>query len=58
MEEEKVKQMQKKHVRIGIRISPAEKETLEQFCRQKGIVLSELVRYSIRQVVYEEKVKQ
>ena len=51
MEKEKIKQMQKKHVRIGIRISPAEKETLEAFCKKKGIVLSELVRFSIRQVV-------
>lgn len=57
MEKEKIKQMQKKHVRIGIRISPAEKETLEAFCRKKGIVLSELVRYSIRQVVNEKSAK-
>jgi len=57
MEKEKIKQMQKKHVRIGIRISPAEKETLEAFCQKKGIVLSELVRYSIRQVVNEKKAK-
>jgi hypothetical protein len=57
MEKEKIKQMQKKHVRIGIRISPAEKETLEAFCQKKGIVLSELVRYSIRQVVNEKRAK-
>jgi hypothetical protein len=57
MEKEKINQMQKKHVRIGIRISPAEKENLEAFCLKKGIVLSELVRYSIRKVVNEKNGK-
>lgn len=54
MEEIKFKQMQKKLVRIGIRISQAEKETLEAFCAEKGIVMSELIRYSIRQVINEK----
>lgn len=54
MNEEIFKQMQKKQVRIGVRISDAEKETLEAFCQTKGIVLSELVRYAIRQVVYDK----
>jgi antitoxin component of RelBE/YafQ-DinJ toxin-antitoxin module len=54
MEKEKINQMQKKDVRIGVRISPAEKEALEAFCLKMGIALSELVRYSIRQVVNEK----
>lgn len=56
MENEKVdfKQMQKKLVRIGIRISEAEKSQLDEFCKINGIQISDLTRYAIRQVINQK----
>ena len=45
--------MQKKDVRLGLRISPAERKTIDRFCLEKGILMSEFVRYAVRKVIAE-----
>lgn len=51
MEELDFKLMQKKDVRIGIRISSAEKARLDKFCQKKGILISDLIRSAVRKVI-------
>jgi hypothetical protein len=48
-----IKRMQKMEVRLGLRISASEREVLEAFCREKGILLSGFLRYAARKVMEE-----
>ncbi len=57
MEKINFNEMQKKEVRLGIRVSEAEKKILEQFCAEMGIGMSELIRYAVRQVMNQQKAK-
>jgi hypothetical protein len=55
---EDIQRMQKKEVRLGLRISSAERKTIDQFCLEKGIVMSEFIRYAVRKIIAEIEGKQ
>ena len=45
------KDLQKKNVRIGIRLSTLEKKELDEFCEKNSISISNLTRYALNQVI-------
>jgi hypothetical protein len=47
------KDLQKKNVRIGIRLSTLEKKELDEFCEKNSISISNLTRYALNQVINE-----
>ena len=57
--EEKIdfKEMQKKEVRIGVRVSLAERALLNDFCKKNGVLISDFIRYSIRKVMNDKQAK-
>jgi hypothetical protein len=51
MRESELKDLQKKNVRIGIRLSLFEKEMLDEFCENNSISISNLTRYALNRVI-------
>lgn len=51
MEKLNFKELQKKQTRIGVRLSPFEKEKLDEFCLENNISISNLTRYALMQVI-------
>ena len=45
------KDLQKKNVRIGIRLSTLEKKELDEFCEKNSISISNLTRYALNRVI-------
>jgi hypothetical protein len=50
-------ELQKKQTRIGVRLSPFEKEKLDEFCEQNAISISNLTRYALMQVLNQKQKK-
>ena len=48
-------EMQKKNVRIGIRLSAYEKERLDEFCESHNVTISDLVRHSLKTILKSVK---
>jgi hypothetical protein len=57
MEKVDFKELQKKQTRIGVRLSPFEKEKLDEFCEQNAISISNLTRYALMQVLNQKQKK-
>jgi hypothetical protein len=49
------KKLQKKQTRIGVRLSPFEKEKLDEFCEKNAISISNLTRYALMQVLNQKQ---
>ena len=55
MEKIDFREMQKKEQRIGIRLSPYEKELLENFCYAHNVTISDLVRHGLKHILKKAK---
>lgn len=49
------KDMQKRDLQIGVKVSHYEKERLDNFCSRHNVTISDLVRYSLRKIMQSEK---
>lgn len=50
MEKIDFNEMQKKDLRIGIRLSAFEKEKLDEFCKSHNVTISDLIRHSLKNI--------
>jgi len=48
-------EIERKRARIGVRMSEEERAKLDEFCNKNEVILSSLVRNSIRKVISEKK---
>lgn len=55
MEKIDFNEMQKKDLRIGIRLSAYEKERLDNFCESHNVTISDLVRHSLKKILKSAK---
>jgi hypothetical protein len=55
MEKIDFKEMQKKDLRIGIRLSAYEKERLDDFCQSHNVTISDLIRHSLKTILKSVK---
>jgi len=51
------KKLQKRQTRIGVRLSPFEKEKVDEFCEKNAISISNLTRYALMQVLNQKQKK-
>jgi antitoxin component of RelBE/YafQ-DinJ toxin-antitoxin module len=51
MEKIDFKEMQKKDLRIGIRLSAYEKEKLDDFCYSHNVTISDVIRHSLKKIL-------
>ena len=49
--------LRKKKIHIGLRVSEAERNMLNEFCRREQISITDLVRYAIRKVINQQSEK-
>lgn len=57
MENIDLKQVRKKTLRIGIRLSTDERAALDEYCQKEQITITDFIRIAIRKVVNEKQVK-
>ncbi|MGM0408177.1 MAG: ribbon-helix-helix protein, CopG family [Bacteroidota bacterium] len=57
MENIELKQVRKKNLRIGIRLSKDERAALDEYCQKEEISITDFIRIAIRKVVNEKQKK-
>jgi uncharacterized protein (DUF1778 family) len=52
-----LKDVRKKNLRIGIRLSIDERQALDEFCKKEEISITDFIRIAIRKVVNDKQKK-